>query len=133
MIQDIAKMLAIKPDNILSRYPKYVDDDLVGFVLGQSLTALFSEYSHYIHSIEKEGDYEKEEIGEKVEDGNVTIIIEAIMQQITQGKGLLCPYWMWHKPPLCCGGHSRAFLEKVWSCTRPDGSCESWERLGCLK
>jgi hypothetical protein len=62
---------------------------------------------------------------------NSWVFKEAIRQQLTQGKGLLCPYW--DERQVCCHPEYKAFLEKVWSCTSPDAGCKLWKRMGCLK
>jgi hypothetical protein len=67
----------------------------------------------------------------EVKDRNFIILLEAIWQQLIYGIGLQCPYWK-KSSHSCCGGSNRVLLEKVWSCTKPDLSC-NWERLGCLK
>jgi hypothetical protein len=129
-MQDDAAMIA-KQDSILSQYIK---DELIKFVLGQPMTALFcmfSGYSPYIHPFYKVDKAKKGEIDRGVvEDGNFTILIEAIMQQLIQGIGLLCPFWLYPRPH-CCSSRNRAFLEKVWKCTA-DFSCKRWKRMGCL-
>jgi hypothetical protein len=129
-MQDHVAMIA-KQDSILSQYIK---DELIEFVLGQPMTALscrFSGCSPYIHRFYKVN-VTKDEIKDEevVEDGNFTILIEAIMQQLTQGIGLLCPFWLYPRPH-CCSSRNRAFLEKVWKCTA-DFSCKRWKRMGCL-
>jgi hypothetical protein len=68
---------------------------------------------------------------ETIEHGAPVIIHESIRQQITQGIGLVCPFWLL-SPGKCCGSFNKAFLEKVWSRTCPTGNCEHWERMGCL-
>lgn len=74
-----------------------------------------------------------EEVFEEVEEGNLAILLESTLQQLTRGMGLLCPFWLWVKSPrVCCGGRNREFLEKVWRHTKPDDSCPFWMRLGCL-
>jgi hypothetical protein len=64
--------------------------------------------------------------------GNPFVFTEAIRQQLTQGKGLLCPYWD-DERQVCCYPGNKVFLENVWSCTSPDAECKQWSRLGCLK
>jgi hypothetical protein len=64
--------------------------------------------------------------------GDFFLLLEAIRQQLTQGIGLLCPFWL-DAPDRCCGGRNREFLEKVWSWTKPDLSCKLWKRMGCLQ
>jgi hypothetical protein len=60
---------------------------------------------------------------------NIVIVREAILHQLIKGIGLLCPFW--NPSHGCCSRENRELLEKVWSCTKPDASCD-WKRLGCL-
>jgi hypothetical protein len=68
---------------------------------------------------------------QEVEYGNTEILIEAIRQQICQGIGLLCPFWMYGLG--CCSLDNKALLENVWTCTYRNTNCELWHRWGCLK
>jgi hypothetical protein len=88
---------------------------------------VFSVYNHNLLRFSKiEGSAE-------VRYGDLAIFLESIRQQLTQGRGLQCPWWN-GSPGTCCSSCSsfhRAFLEKVWSCTS-ESACENWGRLGCL-
>jgi hypothetical protein len=103
-----------------------LDDDFEKFLCDPQETILYSKYSDIIHPFSK-----PTEVCKDVEYGNIYIILEAILQQLTQGMGLVCPFWV-HKPHTCCGRENRAFLEKVWGCTSHNSCCGVWERLGCL-
>jgi hypothetical protein len=103
------------------------EDNFIKFIYSSPTAVLYSEYSDNIHHFPKircdsESLYE-------VDYGNFLIILEAIRQQLITGIGLLCPFW--NSSHGCCSSENRALLEKVWSCTKPDSSCD-WERLGCL-
>jgi len=62
--------------------------------------------------------------------GRFIIALEAILQQLIKGIGLLCPFWMW-SPGTCCEARNRELFEKVWECTS-NSACERWQRMGCL-
>jgi hypothetical protein len=87
-------------------------------------------FSIYYHDLLR---FSKIEGSTEVRYGDLAVFLEAIRQQLTQGRGLQCPWWN-SSPGTCCSSCSsfhRAFVEKVWSCTS-DSACEYWERLGCL-
>jgi hypothetical protein len=71
-------------------------------------------------------------VAKEVKLGEFILVLEAIMQQLITGIGLLCPYWAYTYYN-CCSRENRAFLEKVWSCTKDKSSCKLWERMGCLR
>jgi hypothetical protein len=101
-----------------------LEPEFFKFLLDTHETILYCTYSDFIHPFSKLG-----EISKEVEYGNYFIFIEAIRQQLTQGIGLLCPFWG-YSPDRCCD--IKPILEKVWSCTSPTRSCRLWERMGCL-
>jgi hypothetical protein len=122
----------VKQESILSQYIK---DDVAKFVLGSPMTALVSAYSDKVnmYPIYKVDVTKEVEVFEEIEEGNFTILLESILQQLIHGMGLVCPFWFWLKSShSCCGGSNRAFLEKVCEHTKPDKSCPFWMRLGCL-
>jgi hypothetical protein len=132
-------VMALKQEVFLSQYAK---DEVAKFIFSSPTAMLCTFYNENVYPFYKIDVSEKGEICEEVEDGNFTILLEAIRQQLTQGIGLLCPFWLLINPSLqrmgsrlighsCCGGRNRAFLEKVWSCTSKS-SCKYWTRLGCL-
>lgn len=107
------------------------DSDFFNFVTGLPKSFLITPYSDFIYPfpmLKKGGGVAKE-----VKYGEFIIVLEAIMQQLITGIGLLCPYWVYDKHYNCCSRENRAFLEKVWSCTKPESSCKSWKRMGCLR
>jgi hypothetical protein len=70
------------------------DEDIDGFVkflFGLPSTILFNKYSDFIHPFANKSELE---IAEDVEYGEFFIVLEAIRQQLTQGNGLLCPFWL---------------------------------------
>jgi hypothetical protein len=106
----------------------------IKFLISPSPTTfLLSYYSDNVHpfalidlsTLEAEGKVEQ-----KGYYRNHAIFVEAIRQQLTQGRGLLCPFWTSSHP--CCGRDYKERLEKVWSCTLPDANCKLWRRMGCL-
>jgi hypothetical protein len=88
---------------------------------------LFTVYTNFIHPFSET----KPCIQGVNASGRFVIVTEAIRQQLTQGIGLLCPFWP-HSAPYCCSSDCRSLLEKVWSCTEPTSSCRHWKRMGCL-
>jgi hypothetical protein len=108
-----------------------VKDEIAQFILAPLGPTLFSSYSdYYIRGFHKTDVTEKGEVYEEIGHGNLTILLEAIRQQLTQGKGLLCPFWL-YTAPHCCSDRNRALLENVWQCTSKS-SCKLWQRMGCL-
>jgi hypothetical protein len=99
--------------------------DFLNFIVSTSDTFIICGYSKNIHPFDK-----LEDITQEVDYGNFVICLEAIRQQLTQGKGLLCPFWI-YSPGNCCSSFNKAFFEKVWSCTSHNRSC-NWKRMGCL-
>jgi hypothetical protein len=126
-VLDHAEML-VNHEHVLFKYIK--DDDVIKFILNSPTSILLSGYINCIDLF-----YKLDVTGiEEVKDGNFIIFLEAIMQQLTRGRGLLCPFWLKLPDNTCCGGRNREFLEKVWKCTKPDrSSCRFWKRLGCLQ
>jgi len=100
-----------------------IQDDIGKFLLGSPNTILFSHYNRTTHR------FSKLNVTEEVR-GHFIIVLEAIRQQLTTGRGLLCPFWGYVKG-MCCSSHNKAFLENVWSCTERNRSCD-WQRMGCL-
>ncbi|HZM24624.1 MAG TPA: hypothetical protein VFC02_22945 [Anaerolineales bacterium] len=150
-VENYRKMI-IKKQSTLSKSTK---DDILKILLGSSRDTLFSDYSNYIHAFYKAGYAHLTELYEKfiynevtmkeamveVADENFTIFLESIIQQLTQGVGLGCPFWGWKESVPCCGGRNREFLEKVWKCTKPEEPCtwsayagggRLWMPIGCL-
>jgi tetratricopeptide (TPR) repeat protein len=72
--------------------------------------------------------YDSDKHIKPVDYGNFALIVESIRQQLTQGRGLLCPFWLYARDR-CCG--NRELFEKIWKCTA-NSSCKKWKRLGCL-
>jgi hypothetical protein len=72
--------------------------------------------------------YDSDEHIKPVDYGNFALIVESIRQQLTHGRGLLCPFWLYARDR-CCG--NRELFEKIWKCTA-NSSCKNWRRLGCL-
>jgi hypothetical protein len=102
-----------------------VNDDFFNSLFGEPEGFLFCEYSSYMHPFEERpGTIE-------VPYGNFFVLLEAIMQQLMQGNGLLCPFWVYGLG--CCSHDNKALLENIWSSTSPTRSCTCWERLGCLQ
>jgi hypothetical protein len=114
--------------NVLVREVRH---DFTKFLVGSPDVVLFSAYDsdgiHPFAEITRYGDI----VRHKVYYGNYALVLEAIRQQLTQGKGLLCPFWL-YLPGTCCGSDNRALLEKVWKCTSHNRSC-NWKRMGCLE
>ena len=115
--------------NVLAQEVKH---DFTKFLVGSPDAVLFSGYSDCIHpfaEVTGYGDFVRHEVYY----GNYALVLEAIRQQLTQGIGLLCPFWAYSRDnsDSCCGSENRAFLEKVWSCTSHNRSC-NWRRMGCL-
>jgi hypothetical protein len=107
------------------------EDDFIEFLFDSTPTMfLFTPYYRVIHPFVKP-DFSKPELSEPIERGNRTILLEAIRQQLTTGIGLLCPFWM-YSPDQCCNSDNKELLEKVWSCTSHNSSC-NWRRMGCLQ
>src|SRR5919106_2811652 len=112
-------------------------DDFGKLLFGSSISFVVTAYDDFIFPfslLELKYD-ELKDVGviiDEFEYGDIALVLEAIMQQLTTGIGLLCPFWMEHPaiPPTCCG--NRELFEKVWECTSPTSSCKRWERLGCL-
>jgi hypothetical protein len=99
------------------------------FLIGKPNAILRTIYnSHGTHTFSKAIKYGLVEIQE-ILTGNIVIVREAILQQLIKGIGLLCPFW--NSSHGCCSRENRELLEKVWSCTKPDASCD-WKPLGCL-
>jgi hypothetical protein len=102
-----------------------LDDDFYRLPFGSSTTAfIFSEYDYFIHV------FHKVKNSLEVEFGNHIILLEAIRQQLTTGRGLLCPFWAYGHG--CCSSENKALFEQVWSRTSPNSSCRLWRRMGCL-
>jgi hypothetical protein len=124
---------------------KFSPDDFDDFVKSDSYKLLYSSptsfvltgYDDFIHpsvSLLKLDELKAAGvIKDRFDLGDMPIVLEAIMQQLTTGLGLLCPFWVEHPalPPTCCI-INRELLEKVWECTSPTRSCKRWERMGCL-
>jgi hypothetical protein len=72
--------------------------------------------------------YDSDEHIKPVDHGNFALILESIRQQLTQGRGLLCPFWLYARDR-CCG--NKELFEKIWKRTC-NSSCKNWKRLGCL-
>lgn len=107
-----------------------IQDDVAKFLFNSAtfvLSLYRSDVGHHFCDPGSISDWPIQEI----EYGNFSIVLEAIRQQLTQGKGLLCPFWMDGRFG-CCRRRNKAFLEKVWKCTS-DSSSRLWKRLGCLK
>jgi hypothetical protein len=104
-----------------------IQDDLGKFLLGSPNTILFSHYNRTTHR------FSKFNVTEEVRYGNFIIVLEAVRQQLTTGRGVLCPFWKYSRDNAesCCSSHNRAFLDQVWSCTSHNESC-NWKRMGCL-
>jgi hypothetical protein len=113
---------------------------LYRFLLGAPETLLFSAhasdgthlsliFSSHLSLILGESQEEYAKI-QDVDYGNFAILLESIRQQLTQGIGLLCPFWTYGLG--CCSSDNKDFLANVWSCTKPDRSCRLWKRMGCL-
>jgi hypothetical protein len=114
----------------LSDVAQLTTDDFGKFLFSVPKAFLFSHYDdNCIHPFFEPARHGNVLIQE-VRYGNYYIILEAIRQQLTQGKGLLCPFWM-YAPDRCCNSDNRALLENVWKCTS-QSSCKLWQRLGCL-
>jgi hypothetical protein len=108
-------------------------DDLEKLLLAPSPdTFVLTKYTDHIHPFCK-ADFSTWVVYEEVFYGNIILLIEAILQQLTTGMGLLCPFWMGdYNGYRCCGGRNRALLERVWKGTA-DSACELWKRQGCLE
>jgi hypothetical protein len=89
------------------------EDVFMKFLYGSPDTFLCSKYSNVIHPFVypfSKVEFFKVEGSQEVEYGNPDIVLESIRQQLTQGKGLLCPFYA---PHTCCGGLSiRSSLRK---------------------
>lgn len=109
-----------------------IRDDIAEFLFRPASIVLFPRYNFSIFPFYKTVVTEEGEILEELEeDENFTVLLESVLQQLTQGKGLLCPFWFL-SPYDCCSSRNREFLEKVWSCAKPESSLKFWGRLGCL-
>jgi hypothetical protein len=124
--------------NSLSKYLALGEKYSSGVEKGEFTKFLFSKpkaslvetiyNSHGIHTFSKPSKNRLIEIQE-VMPGNEVIVREAILHQLIKGIGLLCPFW--NSSHGCYSRENRELLEKVWSCTKPDASCD-WKPLGCL-
>jgi hypothetical protein len=116
----------IKEDwSVLAKEVKYdftkfspASDDAFLFSAYRDGKYYFSEVTGYGEFVRR-GDYR----------GDIILVLEAILQQLIKGIGLLCPFW--NSSLGCCSKENKELLEKVWSCTSHDRSC-NWKRMGCL-
>jgi hypothetical protein len=134
------KLLSELQEFIKSRWSEFIkesgENEFIKFICSCPDTYLSSEYNNVKDPLINpffKMKFFKVKDSKEVEYGNSYIFIEAVRQQLTQGKGLLCPFWEADSPNNCCSSELKAILEKVWSCTSPAPSCELWERMGCLK
>lgn len=111
---------------------KEIKDALTNFWLGLPGTVLFTMYTDFIYPFKDVGSSEQEVPEITAPSVRFIIVLEAMRQQLTQGVGLLCPFWP-HSEPSCCSERCRSLLEKVWSCTEATSSCMLWKRMGCLR
>jgi len=118
-----------KLDRDLGIGKKEIQEASTKFYLGSPGTILFTKYTDFVHPFE-DAYSSKQEI--TVPSVHFIIVLEAIRQQLTQGVGLLCPFWP-YSDPSCCSERCRSLLEKVWSCTEVTSSCMLWKRMGCLR
>jgi hypothetical protein len=129
------RIIVLKLERLVARLSQYTGGDFINLLINPSPTTfLFSYYSDDIQpfalidlsTLEVEG--KVEQIIEEYY-GNYAVFLEAILEQLTHGIGLLCPFWIDNIG--CCCPQYKALLENVWSCTKPDDSCD-WKRMGCL-
>jgi hypothetical protein len=118
-----------------SAFSQDINDDFTKLLFGSETPILFTNYIDFIRpaSLLKHADLTAARaIITEVKYGSIALVLEAILQQLTTGIGLLCPFWI-DSPPTCCSSRNRALLEKVWSRTSPNPSkCKLWKRMGCL-
>jgi hypothetical protein len=93
-------------------------DNFLEIAVGQALNIyLYTAYSYDIHpfphvvfplfcKVEDLG--EEVKVTKGIYYGSVLIVLEAIRQQLTQGIGLLCPFWSWNHT--CCSIKIERFL-----------------------
>jgi hypothetical protein len=111
--------------DVWSRRVEYAEDAFTKFFFGSPGTVLLTPYTDSVQPFCKlPGKFQE------VASGDGIILTEAIRQQLTTGKGLLCPFWE-YSPGNCCDNGNKEFLENVWKRTC-DSSCENWTRQGCL-
>jgi hypothetical protein len=117
-----------KAETIFGIGNKDREDDFQKFWLSIPDTFMITPYTNHIYP-----PVEVEDISKRVvftSYGRFIIALEAILQQLTRGLGLLCPSWSWASGT-CCGGHIKELFEKVWECTS-NSACDRWQRMGCL-
>jgi hypothetical protein len=119
-------VVKVEQVTIDSRTTEDMKDDLLKLLFGGSPNSLLSQY--YFEN----GGF-KLEFPVEVDHPHFVIFLEAIVQQLVTGIGLLCPFYSW-SPGRCCGNCSnRVLLEKVWKCTAHNSSkCRLWRRPICL-
>ena len=114
----------------------FFKDDFFEFLCGSPTSFVLTSYTDFIHPfslLKLDGLKAAGVIRDKFEYGDINLVIEAIIHQLTAGIGLLCPFWIDKPPtcpPTCCG--NRELFQKIWSCTKPNSSCKSWKQMGCL-
>jgi hypothetical protein len=120
-----------KTEQAWSMMSEDIRNDIAEFLFREPYVTLFSTFSYSIFPFYKTVLTDEEILEELEENMSFTLLLEAILQQLTQGRGLLCPFWLF-LPHGCCSSRNKAFLERVWSCTKPDSSWRFWCRFGCL-
>jgi hypothetical protein len=114
---------------------QHATDDLEKLLFAPSPnTFLLTIYTDHIHPFTFcKADFSTWVLYEEVFCGNIVLLVEAILQQLATGMGLLCPFWRGSGNGYRCGGgDNRVLLERVWKGTA-DSACELWKRQGCLE
>jgi hypothetical protein len=114
----------------------FLKSDSFKFLYGSPNSFVFTTYTDFIFpfSLLKYDDLKAAGVISEFQYGDLGLVLEAIMQQLTRGIGLLCPFWIDAPPtcpPTCCSTLNKAFLENVWKCTSKS-ACKQWKRMGCL-
>jgi hypothetical protein len=115
----------------------FLKSDSFKSLYGSPNSYVFTSYTDFIFpfSLLKYDDLKAAGVISEFQYGDFGLVVEAIMQQLTRGIGLLCPFWIDVSPtcpPICCSSQNRELLEKVWNRTSPTPSCKTWKRMGCL-
>ncbi len=115
----------------------FLKSDSFKSLYGSPNSFVFTAYTDFIFpfSLLKYDDLKAAGVISEFQYGDLGLVVEAIMQQLTTGIGLLCPFWIDKPPtcpPTCCSSQNRELLEKVWNRTSPTPSCKTWKRMGCL-
>lgn len=112
---------------------QHTTNDLDKLLLERSPTTfLVTPYTNHIYPFHK-FDFSTHSIVlyEEVCYGHWILFLEAMLQQLVTGIGLLCPFWRGSHNGRCCNDRNRMLLESVWEGTA-DSACELWRRRGCL-